>query len=198
MTQYPNRLAHTLALLLLALTASACTSVALRRPNIDYDPAASFAALRSFAWKETGVSVPSHDPRLENPLFEGRVRGAVEQGLGGRNLHPAPTPASADVLVAVHLLSEKRLYGHVSPPFYPSPYFFPRRFHYYGWSGPGLDMHWSERDSITLLLDLIDPRSGKLIWRGTAKDALDPEQTPEEQRTRLDAVTGFLLSGFPP
>jgi hypothetical protein len=107
------------------------------------------------------------------------------------------TGGHPDFLAAYHLLIDKRAQGHA--PYYGYPYFSPWAYYGPGWYGPyGQDIYWREYESVTLLLDFLEPASGRLIWRGTAKDVLDLTETPAEQKRKLDATARFLLTRFPP
>lgn len=167
-------------------------------PDIDYDPSANFSTLRSYAWQIGGSSIQDHDPRLENPLFDQRLREVVDHRmlLRGFRQDAARPP---DFLAAYHLLIEKSAHGYASPPFYGDPYYSPWRFHRPGWYGPyEQDIYWREYENVTLLLDFLDPASGRLIWRGTAKDVTGLSQSAAEQKRDLDAAVDFLLTRFPP
>jgi hypothetical protein len=44
-----------------------------------------------------------------------------------------------------------------------------------------------------LVVDVLDPRSGKLVWRGAGKRVFDPEQTPAERSERIDAAVASVV-----
>lgn len=50
----------------------------------------------------------------------------------------------------------------------------------------------------TLVLEVVDPSSRQLIWRGIAKARIDPSSPPEEREGRIRAAVGMLMSQFPP
>jgi hypothetical protein len=45
-----------------------------------------------------------------------------------------------------------------------------------------------------LLVDVLDPRTGKLVWRGVGKRVFEPEQTPEDRRARIDDAVASVVS----
>ena len=68
-----------------------------------------------------------------------------------------------------------------------------------GWYGAG-SSHTTVRqyEQGTLLLDLIDPESKQLIWRGTGQTRLRDLKTPEEREARVREVVDRILERFPP
>jgi hypothetical protein len=50
----------------------------------------------------------------------------------------------------------------------------------------------------TLLIDIVDAASKKLVWRGTAAGAVDPGLTSVERDERIRQIVRDMLSHFPP
>ncbi|HEY7533890.1 MAG TPA: DUF4136 domain-containing protein, partial [Nitrospiraceae bacterium] len=50
----------------------------------------------------------------------------------------------------------------------------------------------------TLLIDVIDTTSSKLVWRGTAAGELKPGLTSAERDERIRTIVHEMLSHFPP
>jgi hypothetical protein len=50
----------------------------------------------------------------------------------------------------------------------------------------------------TLLIDVIDGASQKLVWRGTAAGDVDQGLTSEQRDERTKAIVQRILSHFPP
>jgi hypothetical protein len=48
----------------------------------------------------------------------------------------------------------------------------------------------------TLILDVLDARTGKLVWRGAGRKVIQPEQDPEQRRARIDDAAAALASEF--
>jgi len=49
-----------------------------------------------------------------------------------------------------------------------------------------------------LVVDLYDPKSQKMIWRGTVNTGLRSNQDPAKRTERLQQAVAKLLSKFPP
>jgi hypothetical protein len=50
----------------------------------------------------------------------------------------------------------------------------------------------------SLVLDVLDPQSGKLIWRSVARARLDMATSPEVKEQRLTLAVQHLMKDFPP
>jgi hypothetical protein len=48
----------------------------------------------------------------------------------------------------------------------------------------------------TLIVDVLDPRTGKLVWRGVGGKVFLPEQDAEQRRARIDDAVDALVSEF--
>jgi hypothetical protein len=50
----------------------------------------------------------------------------------------------------------------------------------------------------TLVLEVVDPSTRQLIWRGVAKARIDPSSAPSDREKRISAAVAMLMSQFPP
>jgi len=50
----------------------------------------------------------------------------------------------------------------------------------------------------SLVIDVLDAKSGKLIWRGVGRRVFHPEQTPEERKDRIDDAVASVIDEFSP
>lgn len=73
----------------------------------------------------------------------------------------------------------------------------------YGWHRPPENrpdpttevVHYREG---TLILDVVDPGTGRQIWRGWAIDVVDDEMRPEWLEAEVEKAVGKILERFPP
>lgn len=138
--------AAAVAALLVACAPITVTSFTERGVNV--------ATYRTFGWDRIDTSVPG-DARLDNnTMFHEYVRQAIDRQLISRGYEPATV--QPDVLVHYHASTRQRIYT----------------------SG---EQRTAERcqdcavevyDEGTLLVDLLDARTGKLVWRGVAESGL--------------------------
>jgi hypothetical protein len=59
---------------------------------------------------------------------------------------------------------------------------------------PAIDSHMAG----SLLVDIFDAGTKKLVWRGTAAGEVDPGLTSQQRDERMRAMVREMLSHFPP
>jgi len=113
-----------------------------------------FARYHTFTWAPADA-LPVGDPRLDrNPFFEDYLEGAVERHFRERGITLAAVPADADLLVHYHATVSQHVdvshWHEANPNGYPEP----RLVAY---------------DESTIVLDVVDMRTDRLVWRGWAQ-----------------------------
>ena len=173
-------------IVVVALLLAACSSVYV---STDYDPGTDFAGLKAYAWLPRKAAA-SGDPRLDSTLLHERIRNAVEAQLAERGYKKVAS-GRADFLVAYHTAVQRKIdvdtiyrgYGYGPDT--------------WGW-GAGHDTVVYEYDQGTLLLDVLDPKAHRLLWRGSAKAVVSEESTPEKRTKLINEAVAKLLEQFPP
>lgn len=162
-----------------------CSGMSIRT---DYNPGADFSKYSTYAWlatPETG------DPRIDNALVEGRIKGAVDQALTAKGYRQVPAD-QATFWVGYHLSVEGRMDVNTVNSYYG-----------YGWGrwyyGPGYtDTQVTYYDQGTLLIDIVDAQAKELAWRGAAEAEVRPDVAPEERSKRINDAVTRILERFPP
>jgi hypothetical protein len=154
----------------------ACSSVST---NYDYDTSYDFSKLRSYRWAD----IPSRSDA--DPLVVQRVGTAVEAQLKAKGFVPAE--GAPDFLVATYVGRRTRIqvtdWGYAYGP-------------HAGWYGRPVDVYEYEEGS--LIVDVVDARTRRLAWRGTAIGIVDPGATPEGKTERINEAVAKILEQFPP
>jgi hypothetical protein len=178
-----------------AVLSLACESVRVRT---DYDAAIDFAPLQTYAWLDPPLREASRDeggqsgdPFTQNTLIDKRVRDEVEAWLAGHGYRPAAEGEEPDFLVRYELVSREVTRD--------SPVFVTGGFGRYGYGyGGGSGIGYSGSTTYqegTLILDVIDPATQQIAWRGWGtSQARDPQMSPE----RLHKTVAAILVRFPP
>jgi hypothetical protein len=166
----------------LLLTLGGCTQI---RVHSDFDPRADFSRLQTYGWLPDLKATT--DPRLDSALLDRRVREAVDRHLAAKGYrkvdHDAPS-----FRVAYHVYL-RRQSQTVSEPIGPYSY------RWWGGMGPTYSYQYDEG---SLLVDVIDPQSNALMWRGAATAIIDPRASVKEREERVDRAVASLLEKFPP
>jgi hypothetical protein len=183
--------------LVVVWTAAACAPA----PKIgyDFDRRADFSAYRTYAWL-SGDQEKTGDRRADNSAVDMRIRIAVgtQLRLKGYQALPEGTP---DFYVAYHI-GLKDSTPSVSTQYYSDgmaghAFAHSADSRTAGKSTPAS----SETPSMlsgSLLIDIIDAGSQKLVWRGTAAGEVDPGLTSQQRDERTKTIVQSILSHFPP
>ena len=137
--------------------------------HVEYDRAVDFSRYKTWSWGE-GVT-----PAL-NPVNNRRIRDAIENGLAARGL--SRVDGHATLLVVYHASRTTQI--DIDPVKYPPP--TPTGTHYF------------QKGSI--VVDLLDPASGKVVWRAHASGVLS--YGPQEIADQVKAAVDDLMARFPP
>ena len=163
-----------------------------------YDPFASFPKSGTYAWMP-GSQRLIDDPRIDLAEVDKRIRSAVDRGMAAKGFQPA-SQDTADILIAYHAALESRLDAATVNE------------NYWSW-GYGSDGSWGygpnrkvsrgpdtgpvyEKGSI--VLDIVDPGTKRLLWRGSAEAHIVVSVSTEEKERRTDRAVQAILARFPP
>ncbi len=151
--------------------------------EVDYDPAKDFSALRQYAWYHS-VSAPGQ-------VAENRIRTAVEFVLyrqGYRYVEPGGEP---DFRVSFTAVAESEL---------PADEVSSRQAYDPGtWRPAGSGRSTGQKYTRgTLIIDIIDPVEGSLLWRGVSSRSLEKGRMQSEREEDLLEIVRAILKQFPP
>ena len=179
---------RSLALVTFAVVLNACAGIPV---STDYDPNWQMPPAPVYAWMPHPLN--KADPMVDNDLVEARVRRAVDAQLEAKGMRMAKTEAAANLLVAYHIGEEEKLDINT----------FHSHFGYYPcWHcwGPGYDSDlWvSQYTQGKLIVDLIDAKSKKLVWRGIAARRVPDFDTPQQRDQYVRETVAAIFKKFPP
>ena len=161
-----------------ALVGAACSTL---ETSTDYDKGVDFSQYRTFSYKDTGD--------IKDDIWARRLENVLSDTLSARGLKRVES--GGDVWLVAH----PRLSKQTQINTYNSGWGYG-----YGWHG-GMGMSTSTVSEIpvgTLVVDLVDGKKKEMVWRGIAKDTLNPQAAPEEREKKLRAVAAKLFEGYPP
>ena len=175
---------------------SACSTM---RVTSDYDPFANFSGLRTFAWI-SDIQEKTGDPQIDDPVLDATIRNAIEvqlelQGYEKRTVDPP------NFLIGYHAAIDRRLEVRTINKVYSD---FPdlgwdsfdNRFIFRGEEETETKVF--EFEEGTLILDVVDPETKDLIWRGSAKAEIKFADNPEKREERIKESIRLILKNFPP
>jgi hypothetical protein len=151
----------------LALSGAAAGAVEIK---VNYDRRADFTRYKTWRWRK-GTPAPDR-------VADKQVRDAIESGLAARGLSRVESRGDLQV---VYRRREQDRRGEA-------------RLQAAVLRGSGQRIRYLSVG--TLLLDMIDASSGKVVWRGEAQDATTP--APRAIERMIDEGIAQLLQDFPP
>jgi len=156
----------------LVLTTAA---VYAQKVTVDSDPAAPFATYKTYAWVQ-GTPAP-------NPLNEDRLHASDDARLSARGLGMNTT--APDLVVTTHVTTKERQELLVNG------------FGYGPWWGGGYGTASVETyiDG-TLIVDLYDAKTKKMIWRGVA--TATASEKPSKNASKMNKALDKMFEKFPP
>jgi hypothetical protein len=150
----------------------------------DYDKQVNFANLKTYGW------MPIPEKANINSLNVERVKNAVNAEMKAKGL--MMTSDNPDFLIAEHLGKKDKVqvtdwgYGYG-----------PHGGYWGGYWGPG-GVSTYEYEEGSLILDFVDAKSKKMIWRGVAKAQIDSANTPDKKEKLINEAVHEILKKFPP
>jgi hypothetical protein len=187
-----SRLTQWFVTMLMALLLQGCATGAHVR--VDYDQKANFSALRSYAWAP--MTIEERQEKSRNSLTHERIRSAVDSYLAAHG-YAKVDEAQADFLVAHSVTVEQRTQVQ-------STQMSVGYGRYGARGGIGVAYGIPIESTVyqykvgTLIIDIIDTRQKRLVWRASGERTLGEDLTPEERTKIIDTTVGEILGRFPP
>ena len=148
----------------------------------DYDRSTNFANYHSFGWK--APKTPGNEV-VSNSLVLSRIRDAVAENLSSKGFVQNAT--NPDIYIVAHVSAKDMKNVDYLPP-------LP------GWRNWG----WMGRDKVvyeytkgTVILDVVDAKSNRLIWRAISTDTGSDLLDVQKEKT-VEKMVSKSLEHFPP
>ena len=163
-----------LVLFFIGLTVS-CATYGVKH---DYDLQANFAEFKTFDW----MQVPEKAD-IDSLILQ-RVKSAVNAELKAKGLTLSSN--NPDFLIAEHLGKNAKVRV--------SNYGYGYGYRYRGYRGVSAYQY----EEGVLILDFVDIKSKKLIWRGSATAVVQNVNTPEKSEKLINGAVKAILKKYPP
>lgn len=142
-----------------------------------------FTTYRTYEWGPADA-LPTGDPRLDNnAVFIDHFEGAVEKAMAARGFERASSGAVPDLLLHYHAsITQRIVVNEVDRRFGECPSYD---------CGPRTEVF----EAGTLLIDVVDARTRRLVWRGWAEDGVAGALANQDRLEQLidEAVSGMML-----
>ncbi len=167
-----------LAALVALAVASGCASAPTTK--VGWDQNVRFTDYHTWAWRPDGS--------INDPTWEERCRDVLSDQLKTDGLKRVGLDDAPDLWAVMHArLSAETV---VTP-------FDPNWGYAWGAWAP-VDEYETQIPVGTIIIDLVDVKRKHIVWRGRAKDAIDPGKSNEAREEKLRSVLAQLFAGYPP
>jgi hypothetical protein len=162
-----------LPFVLILFLVGACGSINVKT---DYDTKTDFSQYKTFAFYKKGI-----DKAPISDLDKRRILRAIETELQTKGMTKSKEP---DVLVSIYTKAKKQIdvYNNYNPYYY----------------GPYQRQQVIKYTEGTLLIDILDRNTKKLIWQGVGKGALSKSSKPEKREAVIQKFVQEILEEYPP
>jgi hypothetical protein len=171
------------ALAIAGLLVTGCAATMTVSSHVRHD--IDFTQYRTYDWGPPDA-LPTGDPRLDqNPFFKDHLQGAVERGLAARGFKLS-TSGTPDLLIHYHASITNRINVAGADARFGDCYDEDCR----AWA--------SEYEAGTIILDIVDPRTNQVIWRGWAQASVEGMlDDPDRMQRRIDEAVTRMLARLP-
>lgn len=166
------------------------------QPRVETDHQADFdfSSLKTFSVAETKQEAKENI--LISPFTLSHIHSALSTELAKR-YQSIGSGAKPDFIVNYHVVIEEKIdprsyndlygYGYFGRAYrYPSPFFY----------GPNAGIRVYSQGS--LIIDIVDAKTEKPLWRGVSEKRLSRGMAPQQQREVLSRAVTEVIAQFPP
>jgi hypothetical protein len=142
----------------------------------DYDRTVNFGQYKTYSWQRVDT---------KDPLWVDRIKSDVDAALIAKGWTQVPSGGNISLVATEATTNQQTLNTYYNS--------FGR-----GWRG-GFGNSTTTVDNYkvgTLVLDMVDTQTNKLVWRGSASDALSDKS--DKNIKNLDKGVQKMLKNFPP
>ena len=163
-----------------AMIAALASASLAQHVNTDYDRNANFSQYKTYSWEAV---------KTRDQLNIDRIKNAVDAQLTAKGYTQLPTGGSVS-LVAIEATQNKQTLN----TFYNG---FGGGWRWRGGFGGGDSTTYVDNYKVgTLVLDMFDSQTKKLVWRGSASDTLSDKA--DKNIKNLNKGVQKMLKDFPP
>lgn len=183
-------LLNTFTALLITGLLAACSGIPVSQ---DYEAATDFSLYKTYRWNQD-VLAKEQQTEANDPLLNKRIHKAIDTTLAQRGFTLSNNQAT-DFIVSYQTEVQSRTTsegttGALSIGF--------GSFHHFGSLGLATGGDIREQDEATLMIDIIDAASSKLIWRGVSTRYVYKHNEPDELTRTINNHVEAILMQFPP
>lgn len=151
---------------------------ALAKVSVQQAPSTALARGSSYAWAPiAGVALGAPAPAIVNQITADRLHAATESVLAERGFRRVDDPAEADLIIGYRVITSSQIEADLtSRGGVCAPFCFGRSDY---------DLDTSQKTHGVLVLDMVDRRAGRLVYRATSEKEITSKDASSERLTSL-------------
>lgn len=191
---------YSLLIFFFTISISGCSSLSL---STDYDDSIDFSTFKTYRWHADNEHNTASLKYLDN-IMDQRIRSTVDQQLAAKDF-TKKLDGNVDFYVNYSVViddrTDIRTYNNYNG-MYPG-YSYRAGYGYYG-RGMGVAYSTGSETQVThykqgtLIIDIVNPETDQLIWRGAADGRLPKGSDREKSDKLVQKYVTKILSNFPP
>ena len=165
----------------------------------DYDQSANFSQYRTFSFYQDRPSQPRDAATNFDTSLDLYLRNAVRQSLTNQGLRYDTSSPDLKVAYDVAVSTETEVNtNYAYPPGFGYGYSYWYGYRYnYGFSRFATPYRTiNQYREGTVVVDLVDPDTNELVWRGIGEAAVDMRGNIEQER--INTIVSDILNNYPP
>jgi len=170
-----------------------CSSV---KVSTDHDQNADFSQLKTYKWI-TAITNTSKDVIQVTSISDTRIRNAINKQLGVQGYQEQTEIADLHINYSVLTEDKTDIQTYNTYGGYSSRWGWGAGYGYRGMSAHSGATVRSYKSG-TLVIDFVDPKTNKLIWRGLGSERIPSERTAKNMDKLVREVVESILKKFPP
>jgi hypothetical protein len=163
----------------IGLTVVLATASFAQHVKTDYDHSANFGQYKTYSWEKV---------QTKDPLLVDRIKDAVNSALAAKGWTLVPSGGDVEIFAIETTQNQQTL-----DTFY-NGFGGGRRWGFGGFGGATTTVETYQVG--TLVIDLFDAKTEKLIWRSSSSDTLSDK--PEKNTKNLGKGVNKMFQHFPP
>jgi hypothetical protein len=167
--------------------ALAAGAPAAAKVSVAQSPSAYLASGSTYAWPPVwGLALGDPAPAVVNEITARQLQTATDAALSAKGFRQVEDPAAADLIVTYRVITAQHTDGDLEGLRGPGPF---------GVGPSDYRLKTSQKMQGTLVLDLIERRTGRLVYRATSeRDVGSKDAAPARLNSVLREMTKALTS----
>ena len=195
---HPMRISlRTLAYCSIVMLMAACAS-GPPKPTVDYKADYDFSAVKKIAFYDESGQVTGDNPLQLSDIQRDRIDDALSSALTNRGFEMVTDAAQADLLLSWNLATQQKTDVRTweTPTMGYGGYNRYSAYNCWSCSPTRTEVSVQNYTQGTFILDLIDPKLRKSVWRSIIQSRLKGNQSSDQGK--YNATATAIFASFPP